>query len=324
MKILWLATDRSNRVADIFGPLQREVSKIADVQIINRNLGKLMPKRWQKVYTTGKQKPPKIVKPRLANECDFIMIDAPFAFLNEGWDKIKTKRGLLIEDQHGDVLRYSKMYRAHRFDVFFTRYSNILKRHPWLKDQTIKWLPHSFDPKTFKDYNSSNKWDALMVGRIHDAFGSTRIYPIRWKAHEQMSQSGFPTYHQVERPPEGVNPKLRYPSGKEYAELINSSKITFTDMSTFNYQVLKFFEIPACKSALFSDYDEDLGKLGFIPDVNMVSLNKTSYIPNIVNKWLDSPKKLKELTQNGYDMVHEKHTAAVRARELVDYLENQI
>jgi len=174
MRILWLATDRSNRVADIFGPLQREVSKIADVQVIYRDLGKLKPKRWQQVYTTGKQKAPKIVKPRVANEFDFIMIDAPFAFLNERWEKFKPKRGLLIEDQHGDVLRYSKMYKAHNFDVFFTRYNNILKRHPWLEGQTIKWLPHSFDPAVFKDYGNNYKWDALMVGRIHDAFGHTR------------------------------------------------------------------------------------------------------------------------------------------------------
>jgi len=136
-----------------------------------------------------------------------------------------------------------------------------------------------------------------------------------------MTKSQFNTYHQIDRPPEGVHPKMQYPTGKEYAELINSSKITFTDMSTFEYQVLKFFEIPACKSALFSDYNDDLGKLGFEPDVNMVSLNEVSYVPDFVSKWLKSPKKLQELTQNGYDMVHEKHTAAVRARELVDYLE---
>jgi len=316
IKILWLATDRTKRVANIFGPLQKEVSKIAKVHFIFRQLPLgMLPKAWQQKFTKGKEKPLRLLNPKFANEFDFIMIDAPFAFLDEDWDKIKTKKGVLIEDQHGDNLEYTKRYMSHGFDVFFTRYNNILKQHPWLKDQTIKWLPHSFDPEVFKDYREYKKWDCLMVGRTQP-----KIYPLRWKAHEQMSNSDV-AYNRVERPEENVPEQMRWPIHKEYAQLINCSKISFTCTSVFKYPVMKFFEIPACNSSLFADYNKEIGDLGFEPNRNMVDLNGVGDITLLVKSWLKSPKMLKELSQNGYELVHEQHTAKKRAEQFIDYVE---
>ena len=317
IKILWLATDRSKRVADIFGPLQREVSKIAEVKFIFRKLG-MLPKQWQTRYTKGTEKPPRLVNPKFANEFDFIMIDAPFAFLDEDWEKIKTKKGVLIEDQHGDILEYSKRYMAERFDVFFTRYNNILKQHSWLKDQNIKWLPHGFDPDVFKDYRNYKKWDCLMVGRIQP-----KIYPLRWKAHQQISNSNI-VYNKVERPEENVPKQMRRPVHREYAEMINCSKITFTCSSVFKYPVMKYFEIPACNSALFADYNREIGDLGFEPNRTMVDLTGFKDIRVLVKSWLNSPKMLEELSQNGYDLIHERHTAEKRAEQLIDYIGEEL
>ena len=70
MKILWLATDRSDRVADIFGPLQRCVADMVDVDFIYRHI-EILPKAWQHTYTTGNRKPAKLVIPKKANEYDF-------------------------------------------------------------------------------------------------------------------------------------------------------------------------------------------------------------------------------------------------------------
>ena len=319
MRILWLATDRSRRVADIFGPLQKEISKIAKVYFIYRQLPLgMLPKAWQTRFTKGNEKSPRLVNPKFANEFDFIMVDAPFAFLDENWDKIKTKKGVLIEDQHGDVLEYSKRYVNHGFDIFFTRYNNILKQHPWLKSQNIKWLPHGINPDVFKDYKQFKKWDCLMVGRIQP-----KIYPIRWKAHQQMSNSNI-SYNRVERPEENVPEQLRYPIHKEYAKLINCSKITFACMSIFHYPVIKYFEIPACNSALFADYNGELSDLGFEPNETMVSLNGVDNIKELVKGWINSPKDLNELSQNGYELVHERHTAKKRAEQFIDYIEAKI
>jgi len=319
MRILWLATDRIDRVANIFGPLQEEVSKISDVSFIYRKLNH-KPKLWQSIYTKGKKKPSRLVNPKFANEFDFIMVDAPFAFLDENWDNIKTKRGVLIEDQHGDVLSYTRRYINNGFDVFFTRYNNILKQHPWLKDQNIKWLPHSFDPEIFKDYKIKKKHDCLMVGRIEDAWGSKKVYPVRWKTHKQLSNSNV-SYYRVERPNEYTSKHLRWPIQKDYAKLISCSKISFTCMSIFKYPVMKYFEIPACNSALFADYNDELKDLGFEPNECMVSLNGVDNIPELVKSWLGSPKELSNLSGNGYELVHEKHTAKKRAKELIDYIE---
>jgi len=319
MRILWLATDRSKRVANIFGPLQTEVFRMADVHFVFRQLPSgMLPKAWQQKFTKGNEKPPILVNPKFANKFDFIMVDAPFAFLDEKWDKIKTKKGVLIEDQHGDVLDYTKRYMDHGFDVFFTRYNNILKQHPWLRGQNIKWLPHGFDPDVFKDYKSNKKWDCLMVGRIQP-----KIYPIRWKVHQQMSSSNI-TYNRVERPEENVSKQLRWPIHKEYAQMINCSKITFACMSIFKYPVMKYFEIPACNSALFADYNGELRDLGFKPNQSMVSLNSVDNISELVKNWLESPKELSNLSENGYELVHEKHTAKKRAEQFINYIEAEL
>ena len=129
------------------------------------------------------------------------------------------------------------------------------------------------------------------------------------------------SYFKVDRPEEYTPIHTRWPVKYEYAKLINSSRITFSCMSIFNYAVLKFFEIPACNSALFSDYGKQLKDLGFIPDKNMVRIDTGVNIKKFIRDWLKRPDELKEISQRGYEMVHEKHTTAKRAEEFIEYLE---
>lgn len=314
MRILWLATDRSDRVADLFGPLQRSVADIADVDFIYRKLN-CLPKQWQNNFTKGTRKPERLVNIKKANEYDFIMVDAPFAFLDEAWGKIKTPKGVLIEDQHGDVLEYSKIYKKHKFDVFFTRYKNILNQHKWLKDENIKWLPHSIDPNIFNDYHLNKKFDCLMVGRIQ-----RNVYPIRWKVNQSLRNGGV-NYYQINRPEEVSEKHLRWPVGKDYARLINQSLMTFTCMSMFQYPVSKIFEIPACDSVLVSDYNEELFDLGFEPNINMIDITHVKNIKSFVKKLLKDRNRLYDISFKGHELIHERHTARYRAEEFLEYLE---
>ena len=95
-------------------------------------------------------------------------------------------------------------------------------------------------------------------------------------------------------------------------------------MSIFKYPVLKFFEIPACNSVLFSDYNKELKQLGFEPNENMVRIDKVDNIKKFIRGYLRVPDKLKEISQNGYDLIHTRHTAQKRAEEFVEYVEKII
>ena len=304
MKILWVTVDRSNRVARIFEPLQEEVSKLTDVTFISKRIN-LLASKYQRVKVIEDN----IVDVKFANEFDFVMVDAPFAFTNERWDKIDVPKGLLIEDQHGPNPEFSKKYFDDGFGVFFTRYkTGILDKHPHLVKSKIRWLPHSIDPLIFKDYKLEKKIDSLMIGSK-----GSRVYKLRNKIHNKLN--GQPYYLNVDRPPETVKyVKKKWPVGNDYAKLINSSKITFTCSSVLNYVVLKFFEIPSCRSALFSDYIPEMGELGFKPNENMVEVKGN--IRNLVQKWLAS-SELKHISDNGYNMVHSNHTAKVRAKQFM-------
>ena len=311
MKILWVTTDRSNRVATIFDPLRKEVQKIADVDVIMKQLP-MLAGIYQHSNLRLKEKT--LVNIKQANEYDWVFTDAPFAFQNEQWNKIKTKKAVLFEDQHGPNPIFSKQFKEWGFTTFFTRYGNIISRHPHLNNMRILLLPHSIDNKIFKDYKIKKKIGALMVGMTGE-----KNYPIRFNVDKQLKGQIF--YKRFRRPLETHEKKKKWPVGKEYAKLINSASITFTCSSIYKYNVLKFFEIPGAKSALFSDYNNELRKLGFVPNENMVEIKKGMKYVDFIKSWLKNKNQLEEITQKGYDLVHKKHTTKVRAEEFLNYLE---
>ena len=194
MKILWVTTDRSNRVARIFDPLREEVSKISDVDVIMRKLNNIAGKYQQSVLSGFRDK--QLIDPKIAKKYSHIMLDAPFAFMNEDWNQIKGPiKMALFEDQHGSNPKYSKQLQSFGFSVFFTRYKNIYKYHPHLKNSIVHWLPHNIDNNIFYDYGLEKKIEALLIGRVHET-----VYPIRFQINRQLKNKKY--FKRVKRPGE--------------------------------------------------------------------------------------------------------------------------
>lgn len=314
LRILWLATDRSSRVARIFDPLREEVSKIVHVDSILKKLP-MVAGQYIKAIKENRLKEKPVVNVKDANEYDIIMVDAPFAFTNEKWSQIKTKKVVLFEDQHGFNPEISKMFMKKGFNCFFTRYNNILLRHKHLKNSNIIWLPHSIDDTVIKDYELKKEIGALMVGMIQ-----SNTYPLRNFTDRQLS--GKKWYRRVERPRETLNKTKKWPVGEDYAKLINSSWISFSCLSKFRYPVLKFFEIPGCNSVLFSDYDNQLKKLGFVPGKNMIEISPNmNNFGSFIKKHLNNTNRLEDISNKGYELVHKRHTVKKRAEEFLNYMD---
>jgi hypothetical protein len=312
MRILWVTIDRSNRIASIFDPLRVEVSKIADVDVIMRKLH-VVAGTYQNLCLGGFQDE-KLIDPKKLKNYSHIMVDAPFAFMNEEWEKVKGPiKMALFEDQHGPNPIYSRKLQECGFSIFFCRYRNgFLKRHSHLGRSKILWLPHSIDDNVFYDYKLKKEIETLMIGRVHE-----KIYPVRWMITQTLKDKEY--FKKIGRPGETFDKKSeKWPVGIDYAKLINSAKITFSCLSSLQYPVLKFFEIPGSNSCLFSDYNNELKNLGFIPDTNMVQIKNEKDVIEKVEYYLKNG--VDEISRNGYDLIHSKHTAKIRAKEFLEYI----
>jgi len=317
MKILWLSLDISHRVNyGMFDPLINEITKIGNVDVIKRKIHE-MPGKWQHKYAIGNRKPESLINVKKANEYDIIILGAPLAFMEENWSLItKPLKIAQVEDQHGINPTFTKRLKNMGFKIFLSRYPNIISRHPHLKNCEIYMVPHCID-NIFYNYKLKKIIDTLMIGRIHPG-----VYKIRSKIHNELNGQLY--YKRVNRPGDTIKKTHKWPVGKDFAKLLNTAKITFTCSSIYKYPVLKFMEIPGAYSALFSDYNNGLKELGFIPNENMVEIRPNDNVRKIVENWLKKPDELEKITQNGYNLVHSTHTAKKRAEELLNYLESKI
>lgn len=320
MKILWLTIDRTNRVAShIFAGLQHAVAERIHVDFVIRQLDAEAGDFCRQVVMKGRQIPP-LLNLDIVNDYDLIFTDAIFGFMSERWHDVKVPKAVLMEDQHGPMVRkyMERAYHDFKFDIFCVRYKDATKKfHPYLYSKPVIWLPHSISCDIFKDYMREKTISCLSTG-----INNPKSYPFRAKANDELSGTSF--YKRVERPPEhSPNEKDGWPVGRDYAELLNSSKITITDTLRFGYPTMKIFEIPACASALCSNYIPELGDLGFIPGENMIEMKETDDLKKLITEWLAS-EKLDKLTQNGHSLILERHTTETRATGFITSMEKSI
>jgi hypothetical protein len=298
VRILWLTVDRSARVADIFGPLQRATAQIADVRFVVR-------RQWR-AGRYDRSLPPIVTD----WDADVVFTDAPFAFPNEAWPKGLPK-ACLIEDQHGPNVRgYVADCLEAGFGLFLSRYPGIERFHPDLP--RVEWLPHCIDPAVFHPDGAGKRYETLMTGRVHPG-----VYPVRQRIHDALN--GKPHYTRIPRPPEGsVDPQ---PTGAAYAAHLQAARIAFACTSCHHYPVLKLFEIAACGAVLVCDWIDTMAGLRFRHNIrrNMLELRPDEPVADQVEAFLARPD-LDQIAAAGAALIAERHTADVRARELLDCL----
>lgn len=319
MKILWCTVDRSNRVAPhIFKTLMDEVSKIEDVTVVSKSFKMLTGEvtknaiwKKEKHFTTGKKLSPKEIN----KNYDVVFTDALFGFMHEDWQDIKIPKGLLIEDLHGELIQYLIAYALDnfKFNFVFTRYRNASRKLlPEIYKVKTDWIPHSINPELLKDYGLVKNYGILLTGSLNST-----IYPLRSFVYENLNSYNFFTH--ITRPAESVYHQNPWPTGIEYFKLLNSSKMSVCSTSIYYYPVIKMFEIPACKSILLSDCTNEMKQLGFVPNENMIEINVKN-LCNQIHNVLKNEEFMKEIAENGYNLIHKYHTGKQRAFEFVDKL----
>jgi flavin-binding protein dodecin len=113
---------------------------------------------------------------------------------------------------------------------------------------------------------------------------------------------------------------VSYLRGNEYVQAINSAKIALCFLSKLNNDTYtrRCFEIPACGTALFSEWSEDLSNL-FEDGVNAVLFKSEKELVDRVKYYLSHPVQLQELADKGRELVQSKgHDVYSRASWLVN------
>ena len=304
MKILWLTTDRSKRVAQLFTPIQREMAKFAEVEVHEGDIW------YRRDYF--QRRPDATPDPDYASEFDIVFTDAVFAFMDEKfWTNVRAFKAVLIEDCHGDeVADYTRRaFDDYGIDLFFYRYrEGFSYYHPYVPDIQKAWLPHNIDPDIFHPYPIEQEPVALMTGAFPMRKG---VYKFRNQIHDALETQTW--YRRIERPPEGK--ENVWPRGEAYAKELSKARVAFATASIYRYPVAKYFEIPVCGTLLLAQQIPELQALGFRDGVNYVALNMDGDLVSQTRAAMERPD-YDEIVENGRELITQRHTANTRALEL--------
>ncbi len=325
MKILFLTIDRSMMVTKHWGWVQDELAKTQDVDFLYQPKYGLKAGALMRKVMNGEIKVEEKIKPHLDKtnkQYDFILTDSSCVFVNEKWDEIDIPKAMIMQDLHynenkiGNPWMQARLAEKQKWDIIFTRYLLPFPKYHSVLEKIAKicWMPHCINFDMFKDYGMKKEIDVLMTGYHMDI-----IYPYRDKAYQILKNKKY--FKEVTRPEETPTHTKKWPVAEDFSKLLNSARINITGGSILNYPILKYMEIAASKSLIFSNFFDELGMLGFKPDVNMVEMDFDN-LESQIEWWLEHDDERNTLIENAYRLVKEKHTVQVRVEQIVKEIEN--
>lgn len=238
----------------------------------------------------------------------------------KGWWKLrKAKKVIFMEDVWSPESIKSKGRMAKRMrdfaDASMMRYESqhTVKKerlgYEW--DNPVFYLPHCIDPELFKDWKRPKKVDLLTVGTLgHKA----TLYTRKLWADEALRSRWS---HKIA--PAGKQGRA-YKADK-FSQVINGASITATS-NTFWQVLAKCFEIPASRSMMMCNKSFDMEKMGFVDGETFVEFSDNKLeIRKLIEHYMTTPKERKLITDNAFELVHERHTIQQRAKEWFDIME---
>lgn len=247
----------------------------------------------------------------------------------EGLDKVDIPTGCFVIDLHWKPAERIKYIKSNQIDLIFS-----VSKHPFLRvfpqfEDKLRWVPWSINPSIMKDWQQPKDIDSLLMGLVH-------VEKNKLNGHDlpkQIPAKGRYAFRDAVFEQLKLRPKFVFHAHQghrtkksdllivndAYAKEINRAKIFYTCGSrneTGGLAVLKFFEVPACKSLLLAETNEDIEELGFKDGENFVACT----VDNIVEKtdyYLKNDQERIQITENGYNFIHSNHTNAHRAKQMV-------
>jgi hypothetical protein len=138
---------------------------------------------------------------------------------------------------------------------------------------------------------------------------------------ELKKKLGSNWYRYIPRPKE--TDKEKWPIGIDYAKEINKAWLTLCCGSRMQYPVMKYFEIPAAGSIVYGDYFDELGELGFIPDENMIVIDKTDIMGQL-HSIRGNKNFMNDIIYNGKELIRTRYSMEKGAERLIRLIMDNI
>lgn len=211
---------------------------------------------------------------------------------------------------HCDAYCRSRKRAIAHFDRWMVRHcvttSVALAAHtPELAARLFVW-PNFADDEIFRDYGTDRVLPVLLTG------SQATHYP--WRNQTGQTLSAHLTHA---RTPhfgwfgKAVQESRWMPQGEQYARLIASARIAPTCGTVALDVVRKHFEIPACKTVLFTERSAALDAAGFVDGVNCVFADPDNAADRARELLVDL-EQCQRIADAGRRLVVERHTARSR------------
>jgi hypothetical protein len=300
INLLFIAKDTTSLIIKNYSYLEAELRKITNLML------------WRESGDI------KDILDQVPAKPDFILILndlAGFGPIVNGLSDINIPSGLFVNDAHrfGQIRR--EYINENNIRYLFSVVRNLFfKKYSHFKDRFI-WFPHFINPEIYRDYGLEKQIDMLMIGAVNKGYPLRMIIKNYYQTNPNFVYRSHPGYKPFSK--EIENQLL---IGDNYAKEINKAKIFFTCDSVLKYPLLKYFEVPACKTLLLAPTFLELEDLGFIPSTHFVPINESDFAHK-ANYYLENEEERNRIIQQGHDFILQNHTVEIRAKQLVENIE---
>jgi len=227
-----------------------------------------------------------------------------------GLNDVDALKVLWTVDLHNDAVPHRLDYIENAgFDLVLMTYDKDQTTHSarFYRELGIpmEFYPFSVDETRFYPMVLPKIWDASLIGNM-----SSSYYPFRNAVHRALLGQSLNYHH----------PLVAIYVKDEFARHINESRICITGSSSYKYLVQKYYEVTACGTLLMADMCMDAEYQGFIPGETFVEISADDVVKK-VEYYLNNPGEAQRISQNGRDLILQRHTHDIRARELMEVLQ---
>ena len=311
---------KKGRIADIFSRLQNKYMLGFLVERLNKDLvGQVSRDKPDILFVyRGSHIYPKTLQSIRGANPDILIIgynnDDPFSALYPKW---KWRH-------FNHSIPYYDLLLAYRF----SNLSHFIQRGAKKVDMLRSWFLPAIHKKipTESLVNNPYSCDVIFVGHYEpdgrmemlDLLAANQVRVKIFGPSGPSTKSGWD--EAIANSTHLSSLAVSYLRGSEYVLAINSAKIALCFLSKLNNDsyTRRCFEIPACGTALFSEWSEDLSNL-FEDGVNAVLFKSEQELVDRVKYYLSHPVQLQELADKGRELVKSKgHDVYSRASWLVN------
>ena len=230
---------------------------------------------------------------------------------------ISCPKVYLIADIHLWHKKQLDCIRRSDFDLVLFVYRFWMDKIKEKLDNRVGWLPHSVNPKVFKD-NGTRSFDVISSGHRYPS-----DYPLRALIYRYLHHNGDKiTFSMPCHPQMTMNKRISRNSCMirgNYARFLASGKLFAFGSSNRNYPVAKYVEGMASGSLVLAPKPEDADELGFVDGKNFVEINKNNFVEKI-RYYLKNEEERQNIVNNASKLVLEHHTTEKRTTQLINFL----